>query len=327
MSIKRSGEKWLADIRPQGAAGPRVRKLFDTKAEAVRFEAFTKTQAIQARDWNPKPKDKRRLSDLIARWYETHGKNLKSGERRRKKLEAAAAALGNPIAATLTAQTFADFRAKRLDGGACANTVNHDHAYLRALFNELERLGDWTLGNPLSRVRRLKVDEQELSFLTIEQIRALLNALAASRNDSARLVAMVCLATGARWSEAETLRAEQVTENRITFSETKSGKVRSVPITPELAAELRTKATGRLFGPCYDAFRNAVQKAGIALPDGQMTHVLRHTFASHFMQKGGNILTLQRILGHASLTMTMRYAHLAPEHLEEARTLNPLASL
>jgi len=38
-------------------------------------------------------------------------------------------------------------------------------------------------------------------------------------------------------------------------------------------------------------------------------------------------LTLQKILGHSSLTMTMRYAHLAPEHLQEAKKLNPLAKL
>ena len=43
------------------------------------------------------------------------------------------------------------------------------------------------------------------------------------------------------------------------------------------------------------------------------------------MQNGGNILTLQKILGHSSLTMTLRYAHLAPEHLTDAVSLNPLA--
>ncbi|WP_269901427.1 tyrosine-type recombinase/integrase [Paenalcaligenes faecalis] len=58
-----------------------------------------------------------------------------------------------------------------------------------------------------------------------------------------------------------------------------------------------------------------------------MTHVLRHTFASHFMMNGGNVLTLQRILGHSTVTITMRYAHLAPDHLQEARALNPLAGL
>jgi len=52
-----------------------------------------------------------------------------------------------------------------------------------------------------------------------------------------------------------------------------------------------------------------------------------HTFASHFMMNGGNILTLQRILGRATVTMTMRYAHMSPDHLQEAKNLNPLARL
>lgn len=52
---------------------------------------------------------------------------------------------------------------------------------------------------------------------------------------------------------------------------------------------------------------------------------MRRTFASHFMINGGNILALQKILGHSSLAMTMRYAHLAPDHLIEARNLNPLS--
>lgn len=71
----------------------------------------------------------------------------------------------------------------------------------------------------------------------------------------------------------------------------------------------------------------AVDQVGINLPSGQSTHVLRHTFASHFMINGGNSLVLQRILGHQSLAMTMRYAHLAPDHLEEATRLNPLAEV
>jgi site-specific recombinase XerD len=44
-------------------------------------------------------------------------------------------------------------------------------------------------------------------------------------------------------------------------------------------------------------------------------HGLRHTMASHFMMSGGNILTLQKLLGHSTLAMTMVYAHLAPDHL------------
>ncbi len=58
----------------------------------------------------------------------------------------------------------------------------------------------------------------------------------------------------------------------------------------------------------------------------QAAHALRHTFASHFIQNGGNILTLQKILGHSSLAMTMRYAHLAPDHLQDAVRLGPAFS-
>lgn len=64
----------------------------------------------------------------------------------------------------------------------------------------------------------------------------------------------------------------------------------------------------------------------IQLAEGQKTHVLRHTFASHFMINSGNILVLQQILGHANIRETMRYAHFAPDHLEDAVILNTLAN-
>ncbi|MGN6026009.1 tyrosine-type recombinase/integrase [Alcaligenes faecalis] len=53
-------------------------------------------------------------------------------------------------------------------------------------------------------------------------------------------------------------------------------------------------------------------------------HVLRHTFVSLFMINGGNILTLQRILGHQDFNTTRRYTHLAPDHPDSAQQPNPL---
>jgi integrase len=46
-------------------------------------------------------------------------------------------------------------------------------------------------------------------------------------------------------------------------------------------------------------------------------HGLRHTFASHFMMSGGNILTLQKMLGHSSVAVTMKYAHLASDFMRD----------
>lgn len=51
---------------------------------------------------------------------------------------------------------------------------------------------------------------------------------------------------------------------------------------------------------------------------------LRHTFVSHFMMNGGDILTLQKVLGHSDLKMTLRYSHLSPDYLTKVLELNPL---
>ncbi|WP_237046473.1 hypothetical protein [Aquipseudomonas alcaligenes] len=110
------------------------------------------------------------------------------------------------------------------------------------------------------------------------------------------------LATGARWSEAEKLKPTGLRNGVITFSGTKSGKVRSVPITPELEAKIvrHWREHGQP-NSAITSFRRALARTTIELPKGQAAYALRYTFASHFIQNGGNILTQQRILSHASL--------------------------
>jgi integrase len=98
-----------------------------------------------------------------------------------------------------------------------------------------------------------------------------------------------------------------------------SASKQTIPISSNFYKSLPIKK-GKVFKNGYKTLKNLSFK----LPTGQMSHVLRHTFASHFIQNGGNILVLQKILGHSSLLMTMRYAHLAPEHLEETIKLNPI---
>lgn len=73
------------------------------------------------------------------------------------------------------------------------------------------------------------------------------------------------------------------------------------------------KIRGKLFTPCRKSFERAVKRAGIELPEGQCTHMLCHTFTSHFMMNGGNILVLRYILDHVDIKMTMVYAHFAPD--------------
>jgi site-specific recombinase XerD len=334
--IKKTSTGWLVDIQPGGRGEKRFRKSFPLKAEALRYESWLKTKITQNPEWMPAGKDTRRLSDLVEVWQKHHGINLRA-KNTYSRLINLCKALGNPTVDTFNVNMFVEYRSQRLNQGISANNLNREHAYLRSVFNELRRLGYWKKENPLAFVRQFKIEERELSYLKLEQISALLAKLGKGRNRDALLIAKICLATGSRWSEAEGLRSPQVHDGQIHFSGTKSGKNRSVPINDELVAELdehlsfrygNGRSTDiRYFQHAYPAFREAVNRAGLILPKGQSTHVLRHTFASHFMMNGGNILTLQRILGHGSLTITMRYAHLALEHLQEAKNLNPLARL
>jgi integrase len=330
MGIRRTDGRWKVDAQPGGRGGKRFRKTFTTQAEAKAYKAWLTTQVNQDTKWTPERRDTRRLAELIDLWYAHHGVGLKAGLNTYGRLKFLSDGLGNPVADQLRAEDFAAYRARRLAQGTQKNSINREHAYLRSVFNELRRLGFWKRDNPVAGLRQFKVPERELSFLTDEQMASLLAELEDGRNRHAALIAKVCLATGARWSEAETLKSKHVRNGQVLYEDTKSGRVRAVPIEQALQKQLTNHrdagVTGeQIFAAAYSAFRDAVERIGLELPAGQLTHVLRHTFASHFMMNGGNILTLQKILGHASLTMTMRYAHLSPEHLEEAKRLNPLA--
>jgi integrase len=112
------------------------------------------------------------------------------------------------------------------------------------------------------------------------------------------IITLICLAIGARWSEAEKLKPTGLRNAVITFSGTMSGKVRSVMITAELEAKIvRDWKQHGLPNSAITSFRRALAKATIRLPKGQAAHGLRHTFASHFIQNGVNIPTLPKILG------------------------------
>lgn len=165
-----------------------------------------------------------------------------------------------------------------------------------------------------------------MSWLTESQISRLLAACDLHGNPELTLIVRICLSTGARWSEAAGLKASQISPNKITFINTKGKKNRTVPIGDELYNDLKDKE-GTFFSECYRQFYRVIRLAAIELPEGQMSHVLRHSFASHFMMAGGNIVVLQRILGHSDIRVTMRYAHFAPDHLEEAVSNNPLARM
>lgn len=320
MAIKKDGEKWLVDMYTNGRTGKRIRKRFDTKLEAARYEKHVLAQVGQSKDWNPSKPDSRKLSELIGVWFKLSGIHLKDGERRKIKLIHLANVLGDPAAKSLKANHFVAYRSARIAAGISPKTINNELGYLNSLYNGLKSIGEIDYTNPLDGIKMIKLDERELSWLTTEQIKNLLETMDIfSLNPHVKLITKISLATGARWGEAEVLTIDKLQDGKLTFTKTKSGKNRSIPVSPELFSEImeHLKKYGS-FSSSISSFSRALKAARIQLPKGQAAHVLRHSFASHFVMNGGDILSLQKILGHSSIQMTMRYSHLSPDHLASA---------
>ena len=313
--ISKNENGWKVDFYPDGREGPRIRKQgFKTRLDALQY----------VRDYGRKDQGTgERLKDLVKKWYDYHGHTLKDAKYRLSRTNAICDRLGNPRVKDFTATDWMEYRAQRMQQ-VSPGTCNHEQRYLSSIFSEMVRIGHLKT-NPIAPVRQVRVKEREMSFLTIEQCKQLLDECRNSSNHFVWSVAMICLATGARWAEAETLTQSCIVSGKVIFRDTKNGKSRAIPIDPNIQEQVLENALpgpGRLFGPCRSAFRSAYERCGFSTPQ-QLTHILRHTFASHYMMNGGDILTLQRILGHGNITMTMRYAHLSPDHLESAVRLSP----
>ncbi|EGM8100188.1 tyrosine-type recombinase/integrase, partial [Escherichia coli] len=183
--------------------------------------------------------------------------------------------------------------------------------------------GHFLNDNPVQGLKGMKVNEREMGYLSKSECVQLLDALA--ENPDERLAVEILLSTGARWGEVAALEQRRVLHCRIIFSKTKNSKNRTVPISESLFEKIK-KRGGKLVFPTldYPLVRDVIKTVAPDVPDGQAVHALRHTFASHFMMNGGNILTLQKILGHAKIQTTMIYAHLAPDYLQDAVRFNPL---
>lgn len=135
--------------------------------------------------------------------------------------------------------------------------------------------------------------------------------------------------TGLRRAEAQQLKWTDVgkAELRVLSSEgarTKSGKWRQVPLSDGAQDALKalrkmTGSTGYVLPRMQSrsltrAFGKALDRAGL---DGSL-HCLRHTFCAHLVSQGVPLRTVQVLAGHANMTTTERYAHLAPGHLRDA---------
>ena len=198
-------------------------------------------------------------------------------------------------------------------------TANRYLALLRKALNwAVER--EYLEVNPIKGIKQYKENPGRLRWLEPHEAERLLNEC--QHNPRLFMFTATALYTGMRRGEIERLRWQDINFERdtITIPKSKTGEGRTIPLEAPLKRLLETwSRTGELVLGSFThkkAFMTACRRAG--LKDFHF-HDLRHTYASWKAMAGVDPLTLSALLGHKTLAMVKRYAHLAPEHLERAR--------
>jgi integrase len=199
-------------------------------------------------------------------------------------------------------------------------TVNRALAALRHLLRIAWK--KWGVIPQVPFIELMKEPPGLTRFLDEQEIARLMIACASTaRSPVLAGIVTIALNSGMRRGEILGLTWDRVDFSRgvlvLEADHTKSGKGREIPMTQavnNLLAAMPEPRTGRVFpiSSIDESYRMALRDAQIT---GVNFHSLRHSFASHFMQRGGNLNDLREILGHSNMRMTIRYAHLSPGHL------------
>ena len=200
-------------------------------------------------------------------------------------------------------------------------TVNRELAFLKRVFNVAIRDG-LDIRNPVSRIPMLKENNERVRFLSQEEQARLLSEL---RHPKHKLLVLFAVNTGLRQEEQFGLLWEHVGDGYVRIPRSKNGESRTVPLNE--AARQCLHDIRKLIpegGRCFPinahnfygrVFKPALSRAKI---ENLHWHDLRHTFASRLAMSGASLQTIKELLGHKSIAMTLRYAHLTPGHLREA---------
>ena len=250
---------------------------------------------------------------------------------------------------SITRAEFDKFKARRLTAGLHPSTVNRDLDRIKAV---LSKAAEWGVmdANPLLGMKRIKRDiEERVRFLSTKEEKLLRSALEVREDrfkqrrlsgiewrkergrepldpiskfaDHLMPMTLIALNTGMRrgeitqltWSDIDLVK--KILTVRAGYA--KSGKTRHIPLNSEVLAVLKQwkqqQPDGVLFNlkSVTKSWNQLTHRATIS--DFRF-HDLRHTFASKLVMAGIDLNTVRELLGHGDIKMTLRYAHLAPEH-------------
>lgn len=195
-------------------------------------------------------------------------------------------------------------------------TINRELAVLKTIFTKAIKWG-YASRNPVKEVSLFKEERTPIRILTVEERAQLLS----ESHELLRPILLMALKTGMRQGEILNLQWKNVDleSETISITQTKAMKLRQIPIHPELKEFLAklprptpfvfANKYGTKYHP-YGMIREWFVKLRVKLGMPDLTfHMLRHNFASELIAKGADVRTVQEYMGHSSLRMLQRYAH------------------
>lgn len=280
-----------------------------------------------------------RVTQLIDAALEFSKENHKDQRNFKQRLEVIRKEFGHRIADTVTPADLREWLSDMFEEWEWTNATYNRY---KAAISKAYKLGveDGKIQtNPARLVPQKKESAGRIRFLTAEEETKLRAALAS--RPWAEQQFDVALHTGMRKGEQFSVTLDQVDlrNKYIHLNETKNGSSRYVHLNSEamrVLTELKhqhqflklspesTLFTSRKKQPMSNPrewFRSVCEEAGI---EGVTWHTLRHTFASRLVMAGVDLKTVQELMGHKTIAMTARYAHLSPLHkLKALETLVP----
>ena len=273
-------------------------------------------------------------AELFVEWAKTNKKSWTDDEQRLKKHvfpllgRQALNAIGFPEVERLKARC-------QLKGLAPASVVQC-LAVTKSVFNFASKMRLFDGINPVKGVKFPRVNNGRIRFLTHEEAKQLLDT-AARYNGELHDMCLLCLYTGMRAGEMTALRWSDVNFEYgfITIRDSKNGSTRQVFMVDNIKEMLmnrkKTSLNVLIFPSNNGEQRVRVSKIFQRLADKLnlnervedsrhkvVFHTLRHTFASWLALQGETLLTIKELMGHKTLAMTMRYAHLIPDEKRKA---------
>jgi len=221
-------------------------------------------------------------------------------------------------------RTLKDGKEKRIS----AARVNRHIAALSHACTIAVNEWEWLEHHPLHKVTKMKEPRGRVRFLDDDERKKLLNVCKDSRSSKLYLVVILALSTGARFNEIMKLKWQDVDLNRkaIILHDTKNKERRVLPLAGhalELIKEynkVRRIDSDLVFPSPHDAntpwnirtsWNTAVKNAGL---QNFRFHDLRHSAASYLAMNGASLAEIAEVLGHKTLQMVKRYAHLSESH-------------